>query len=123
MVLIVCSALGVALVIAGIYGLAAPRGMARLYGAPIDDASGAGFVRATGARDLAFGIALAAAAYFREVPLLIVLAAAGIFLSIADFSIVYHAGGGRLRPAHGFHASGIVAFILVLTMILFAFGR
>ena len=121
--LVLCSALALVLIVTGVYALVEPHGMARIYGVPIEGASGAGFVRATGIRDLAFGVALGASAYFRDEPLLIIVAAAGVLLSLADFSIAYHAGGRQLRPAHGFHASGIVAFILVLTMILFAFGR
>ena len=123
LVFVVCCALGLALVIVGLYALFAPGGMARLYGMPIESASAAGFVRAIGARDLAFGLALGAAAYFRQEPLLLVLAVLGLFLSLADFSIVYHAGGKQLRPVHGVHASGIIAFVLIVTMILFAFGR
>jgi hypothetical protein len=121
--LVVCSVLALALVLVGIYALIEPHRLAHLYGVPIEGAAAAGFVRATGIRDLVFGFALGAAAYFRETPLLIVLATAGILLSLADFAIAYHAGGKQLRVAHGFHASGIVAFILVLAMILFIFGR
>jgi hypothetical protein len=121
--LILCGALALVLIIAGVYALVEPYGMAHVYGVPIEGASAAGFVRAAGIRDLAFGAALGAAAYFRDEPLLIILAAAGLLLSLADFAIAYHAGGRQLRLAHGFHASGIIAFVLVLTMILFAFGR
>ena len=122
-VLVLCSVLALVLVLAGIYALIEPHRLAHLYGVPIEGAAAAGFVRATGIRDLVFGFALGAAAYFRETPLLVVLAAAGILLSLADFGITYHAGGKQLRAVHGFHASGIIAFVLVLTMILFIFGR
>lgn len=121
--LVLCSVLALALVFVGVYALIEPARMAVFYGLPVEGASAAGFARATGIRNLAFGVALGAAAYFRDKPLLVVLAATGILLSLADFSIAYHAGGKQLRLAHGFHASGIVAFVLVLTMILFIFGR
>jgi hypothetical protein len=122
-ILILCAVLGAILAIVGVYALVEPRSMAHLYGVPIESGSAEGFVRATGVRDLAFGIALGAAAYVRDEPLLIVLAAVGVLLSLADFSIAYHAGGKRLSAAHGLHASGIIAFVLVLAMILFAFGK
>ncbi len=118
-----CCVLALVLVLVGLYALLEPHRFAHLYGVPIEGDAAAGFVRATGIRDLAFGFALGAAAYFRDTPVLIVVALGGILLSLADVSIAYHAGGKQLRIAHGFHASGIVAFILVLAMILFAFGR
>jgi hypothetical protein len=67
---------------------------------------------------------LGATAYYRILPLLVVLAVMGIAVSIADLWVVWHHGGLR-RPhaAHAFHASGIVAFILVIAMALFAVGR
>ena len=119
---IFCGVLALVLVLVGFVALFEPSRMARLYGVPVDGAPGSAFVRATGARDLAFGLALGAAAYFRDEPLLIVLAVVGVLLSMADFSIVYYARGKSLHIAHGFHASGIIAFLLVITMVLLAFG-
>ena len=56
--------------------------------------------------------------------LLIVLAVMGVVISIADFRIVSHHGGEHKHPAaHAIHASGIVAFILILAMALFAIGK
>jgi hypothetical protein len=103
--------------------MANPIGMAHFYGLPIKDDPGLGFVRATGSRDLILGLVLAAAIWYRYWPLIDVLLAAGILLSLGDFWIAYHAAGKRFHKAHTIHASGIVAFVLVLLMALFAIGR
>jgi len=53
-----------------------------------------------------------------------VLAVVGIAVSITDLLILSHHGGvRRFHPAHAVHASGIVAFVLVIAMALFAIGR
>jgi hypothetical protein len=117
-------AIAIVLVAVGVYALVAPRALARAYGVAVEGREAHGYVRAAGIRDVAFGIALGAAAYFHYVPLLIVLAVAGIAVSVADFWIVWHHGGARrLHPAHAIHASGIVAFVLVIAMALFAIGK
>jgi hypothetical protein len=114
----------VVLVVVGLYAIFAPHPLARGYGVPVDGNQGAAFVRATGIRDVAFGVALGAAAYFHILPLLIVLAVTGIAVSAFDFWVVWHHGGPhRPHAAHAIHGSGIVAFILVLAMALFAVGR
>ncbi|MFZ0030754.1 MAG: DUF4267 domain-containing protein, partial [Candidatus Cybelea sp.] len=83
-----------------------------------------GYVRATGIRDVALGVALGATAYFQYLPLLIVLSVAAIAVSVADLWIVWHHGGARrLHPAHAIHASGVVAFVLIIAMALFAIGK
>ena len=117
-------AVGIALVAIGICALAAPHRLARSYGVRTEGDGAAAFIRATGIRDVALGVALGATAYFHLVALLVVLAVAGIAVSAADFAIAYHHGTPkRLHPAHGMHAAGIVAFILILAMALFAVGR
>jgi hypothetical protein len=108
----------------GLYALLAPHSLARHYGVSVEGHRGAGFVRATGIRDVALGVALAAAAYFHALALIIILAAAGIAVSIVDLWVVSHHGGVRhYHAAHAIHASGIIAFVLVLAMALFAIGR
>ena len=111
-----------ALVIVGIVALAAPHRMAHAYGLPLDGNASRGFARATGIRDVAIGVALGAAVYYHDVPLLVVLAAAGVILSLTDLAIAAHAGGWKLRREHGVHVGGVIAFVLVLTMALFAIG-
>ena len=112
------------LVAVGLYALLAPRGIARHYGVPVEGDRETAYVRATGIRDVAIGVILAAVAYFHAIPLLIVVAALGIVVSIADLWVVArHGGGHRPHAAHAVHASGIVAFVLVIAMALFAVGR
>jgi hypothetical protein len=112
------------LVAFGIYAIVDPRALAHYYGVSVEGHRESGFVRATGIRDVAIGVALAATAYFKLLPLLIVLAVVGIAVSAADLWIVSHHGGHRrFHAAHGVHASGIVAFVLVIAMALFAIGR
>jgi ABC-type Fe3+ transport system permease subunit len=116
--------IAIVLVAVGLYALLAPRALARHYGVCVEDNRGAAYVRATGIRDVAIGIVLAATAYLYVLPLLIVVAAVGIIVSVVDLWVVAR-HGGRQRPhtAHAVHASGIVAFILVIAMALFAIGR
>lgn len=114
----------VVLVLIGIYALFNPQTLARGYGIAAEGHEAHGFVRATGIRDVALGVALGATAYYRFLPLLIVLAVVGIVVSMADLTIAWHHGHERrIRAAHGVHASGIVAFVLILAMALFAVGR
>jgi Domain of unknown function (DUF4267) len=118
-----CSLAALALVILGAAALINPLGMSHFYGLPVEGDAGHGFVRATGSRDLIIGLVLGAAIGYRYWPLIEILLAAGILLSVGDFWIAYHAAGKRFHRAHALHAGGIVAFVLVLTMALFAFGR
>lgn len=116
--------IAVVLVAVGVYALATPNGLARRYGVAARGDDAAAFVRATGIRDIALGIVLGAVAYLHALVLLIVLGVVGVIVSIADFRIVSHHGREeRHHAAHAVHASGIVAFILVIAMALFAIGR
>jgi hypothetical protein len=116
--------IAVVLVIVGVYALVAPKQLGHAYGVPVEGHEAHGFVRATGIRDVAIGVALGAAAYFHYLPLLIVLAVAGIVVSATDLWIVSrHGHARRLHFAHAIHASGIVAFILIIAMALFAVGK
>jgi len=111
-----------ALILVGLWALFDPRRMSNAYGLPADGSHAHGFTRATGVRDLIIGLVLGTAVVLHDLPFIAVLAAAGIVLSIADFAIAYNGGGRRLRPAHGNHAAGAIAFILVLAMALLAIG-
>jgi hypothetical protein len=113
----------VVLVAVGVYALAAPHGLARRYGVATEGHEAAAFVRATGIRDIAVGVVLGATAYFHNLPLLVVFAVVGIAVSIVDLGIVHRHGSPTHRGmAHAIHGSGIVAFVLILTMALFAIG-
>jgi hypothetical protein len=117
-------AIAVVLVAVGVCALFAPHSLARHYGVSVEGDREAAYVRATGIRDVAIGVMLAATAYLRFIPLLVVIAAVGIVVSIVDLWVVSHHGGiRRPHPAHAIHASGIVAFILIIAMALFAVGR
>jgi prepilin signal peptidase PulO-like enzyme (type II secretory pathway) len=109
-------AIAVVLVAVGVYAIASPHSLAHRYGVSVEGHDAVGWVRATGIRDVALGAALGAAAYVHSLPVLVVLAVAGILVS-------HHGGMRRYHAAHGIHASGIVAFVLVLAMALFAIGR
>lgn len=116
--------IAVVLVAIGVFALVAPHALARGYGVATEKHEGAAYVRAVGIRDIAIGIALAATAYFHSLPLLVVFAVVGIAVSIADLGIVSHHGSPpHRRTAHAIHGSGIVAFVLILAMALFAIGR
>jgi hypothetical protein len=116
-------AIAIVLVAVGLYALVAPRPLARQYGVAVEGHAAAGFVRATGIRDIALGVVLGATAYFHALALMIVIAAVGVIVSVADFWIAWHHGHQRLHAAHGIHASGVIAFLLIITMALFAIGR
>ena len=116
--------IAIVLVAIGLYALLAPHSVARHYGVRVEGERETAYVRATGIRDVAIGVVLAATAYLHVLPLLIVVAAVGIIVSIGDLWVVArHGGHGRVHPAHAVHASGIVAFVLVIAMALFAIGR
>jgi hypothetical protein len=117
-------AIAVVLVIVGIWALLSPHAVARHYGVPIEGHEPAGYVRATGVRDIAIGVVLAATAYLHLLWLLVVIAFVGVAVSIVDLWLVSHHGRERrFHRAHAIHASGIIAFILVIAMALFAIGR
>jgi hypothetical protein len=112
-----------ALFLVGVAGWIAPRRAAAWYGVSAgDEPAPHALARAAALRDVVMGVVLAAAVYFRDVPLTIVIAIAGIVLAIGDAAIVYHASGRRWHRAHGSHLVGIVAFVLVLAMALLAVG-
>ena len=113
-----------ALVAIGLWALWVPHAVAHHYGVRVEGDRETAYVRATGIRDVAIGVVLGATAYLHVVPLLIVVAAIGIVVSIVDIWVVArHGGAHRPHVAHAIHASGIVAFILVIAMALFAIGR
>jgi hypothetical protein len=112
----------VVLVAVGVYALVAPHDLARRYGVATERHESAAFVRATGTRDVAIGVVLAATAYFHNLPLLVVFAVVGIAVTVADLGIVHRHGSPPHHAAHAIHGAGIVAFVLILTMALFAIG-
>jgi hypothetical protein len=107
----------------GAYAILAPHALAHRYGVAAGGHEGTGWVRATGIRDVALGVALGATAYLHARGLLVVLAVMGAIVSAVDLRIVLHHGGTqRHRAAPAIHATGVVAFILIIAMALFAIG-
>ena len=121
-VFVIGGLVALALAIVGVLALAAPHRMAHAYGLPVQDGPAGGFVRAMGIRDLVIAAVLGATVYFHDIPLLVVVAVAGIVLSVTDLVIAYHTGGKHWRREHVTHVGGVVAFVLVLAMALFAVG-
>jgi len=116
--------IAIVLIVVGIWALVSPQTLAREYGVQVEGHEAHAFVRATGIRDVALGVVLAATAYLHLLWLLVIIAVVGIAVSIADLWVVSHHGGVRhFHRAHAIHASGIVAFVLVIAMALFAIGR
>ncbi|MBV9333835.1 MAG: DUF4267 domain-containing protein [Candidatus Eremiobacteraeota bacterium] len=116
--------IAIVLVAVGLFAWLAPHSLARHYGVSVEGERETAYVRATGIRDVAIGVVLGATAYLHVLPLLIVVAAVGIIVSIADIWVVArHGGAHRRHAAHAIHASGVVAFGLVIAMALFAVGR
>jgi Ca2+/Na+ antiporter len=117
-------AIAIVLIIVGVWALVSPHTLAREYGVEVEGHEAHGFVRATGIRDVAIGVMLAATAYLHLLWLLVIMAIVGIAVSLADLWVVSQHGGRRhFHRAHAIHASGIVAFILMIAMALFAIGR
>ncbi len=113
----------IGLVCVGLYSLLAPRLLAGHYGVEVEHHTGEGYVRATGVRDIALGVILGAIAYMHSRSLLIVFAIVAIVVSLVDLLLVRnHGSHQRMHHSHAIHAGGIVAFILILTMALFAVG-
>jgi Domain of unknown function (DUF4267) len=112
------------LVCVGLYSLLAPRLLAGHYGVEVEHHTGEGYVRATGVRDVALGVILGAIAYTHATLLLVIFAIVAIVVSLVDLLLVRSHGGHRgMHRSHAIHAGGIVAFILILSMALFAIGR
>jgi hypothetical protein len=119
---IVAALVALGLAIAGVAGILWPERGERLYGAPPSGGEAHGFVRAAAVRDVVIAVILGAAAYVADVPVMVVVAIAGIALAACDAAIAYHASGKRWHRGHGVHLAGIVAFVLVLAMALLAVG-
>jgi hypothetical protein len=119
-VAIVAFIVAIALIAIGLWALFDPHRMSRAYGLPAEGAHAHGFTRATGIRDIVIGGILLTAGFLHNLPFIAVLGMAGIVLSIADFVIAYNGNGRRLHRSHANHAAGIIAFILVATMALWA---
>ncbi len=106
------------MVAVGIGALLRPAGLAHGYGLPVEEPNGLSFVRATGTRDVVIGAILIAVAYLRSLEVLIVVVAAGLVLSLADFMIAFVGNGGRIHRQHVTHVGGAIAFAVILVLLI-----
>ncbi len=107
----------IGLVAVGVLALISPRRLARSYGVELHDAAGFVWVRATGARDIVFGLVLGYIAYEQEFPTTLLICAAGFVLSIVDFSLAV-TYARRFHSEHAAHLGGAVAFLIIIALYL-----
>ena len=97
---------GAGFLLIGIAALARPAILSHLYGLYVHEKNGHGFVRATGARDAAFGILLIVFAFTSPLALFVTLLT-GAALALADFAIVWRSNG-TFEPVLYSHLFGLV---------------
>jgi hypothetical protein len=112
-----CGLAAAGLVVVGILALVTPKRLSRSYGVPVKEAGAIVYVRAVGARDLMLGVILASNVYLKDSVVLIVICAAGLLLSLADFFFALTAAQ-RLRSEHGAHLGGAIGFAVLLALLL-----
>ncbi len=106
---------GVSLICIGTGAIFAPRWSAGQYGLPTDNPTALGFVRATGARDIALGGALLANLANRKA--LAGICTGATIVALTDAAVVGSIHGWR--PQHLIHLSGAIAMALAG----YAYGR
>ncbi len=106
---------GAGLLLIGIAALARPAVLSHLYGLYVHEKNGHGFVRATGARDVAFGILLIAFA-FTSPPALLVTLLVGAALALSDFLIVWRSNG-TFEPVLYSHLFGLAVLLAIATIV------
>jgi hypothetical protein len=117
-----CALAAIALLAVGTLALAVPNVLSRSYGVPARDPVALAYVRATGARDVIIGAVLAANVYLQDALVLLILAAAGLLLSLADFAIAFAFARG-FRSEHLAHLIGAVGFIVIIALLAPAIHR
>ncbi|GAC1355007.1 MAG: hypothetical protein NVSMB31_15340 [Vulcanimicrobiaceae bacterium] len=108
-------AAGAVFFLIGVAALTQPAILSHLYGLYVHERNGRGFVRATGARDVAFGLLVVAFAFFSPLALIVTLAA-GAFLGLADFFIVW-TGNRRFEPVLWTHVAGCIGLTVIATIV------
>lgn len=106
------------LVVVGALGVVMPAALSQSFGLPVDDAHGAGFVRAASVRDMALGALILTASVSGAQTVLFVGICAGLLVSTADFVNVFYAGGRELHRQHITHAGGAVVFAVILALLI-----
>ncbi len=112
-----CGLAAIGLFAVGALALISPRRLARTYGVEARDRAALVWVRATGARDIAFGIILAFIAFRQDLIEVLFLCIIGLALSIADFFLAV-TFSRRLRSEHGAHLGGAVVFLVIIVLSL-----
>jgi len=106
---------GAGFLLIGIAALARPSELSHLYGLYVHEKNGHGFVRATGARDAAFGILLIVFAFTSPLALLFTLSV-GAALALSDFLIVWRSNG-TFEPVLYSHLFGLVVLLAIATFV------
>lgn len=117
-----CGLAAIGLLAIGVLALISPQRLSRSYGVEVNESPSFVWVRATGARDIVLGALLAAATIVDDTTLLLVLCAAGLVLSLTDFTLAF-AFARRLRSEHGAHLAGAIAFVVVIVLIVQSSGN
>ena len=107
---------GIALLAIGVGAVVAPAASSGHYGLLTNDGAGLAFVRATGARDIALGLATLAFAAAPETTALRTIVAIGVAVALADAAIVtVHASPARpaRRTVHLLGAALLTAAFLL----------
>jgi hypothetical protein len=112
-----CGLAAALLLAVGALALISPRRLARSYGVEVDDARSFVWVRASGARDIALGTVLASSAFLGDATELLVICAAGVALSLADFVLAV-SFARRVRSEHGAHLGGAIAFLVIIVLLV-----
>jgi hypothetical protein len=99
------SALAGGLIVIGAAAIVAPATSSSQYGVATEDPSALAFVRATGARDLILGLAIAGS--LGDQRALARLLGWVSLLGLADAAVLFAARG--VRPQHVIHLSGFIA--------------
>ncbi|MDP9018622.1 MAG: DUF4267 domain-containing protein [Candidatus Eremiobacteraeota bacterium] len=108
-------AVGLMFILIGTAALAQPAILSHLYGLYVHERNGRGFVRATGARDVAFGVLIIAFVFLYPGALVVTLGV-GACLGLADLLIVW-SGNGRFEPLLWTHVIGFLGVALIATIV------
>ena len=107
---------GAGFILIGTAALIAPAILSHLYGAYVHERRGHAFVRATGARDIAFGILVLAFAAQSQPAALFWTLATGVLIAAADFVVVWSVNRRWENELAG-HAAGFVFLAVAATFV------
>ena len=93
-----------------------PAELSHLYGTYVHEPNGRAFVRAAGARDIAFGVLLAVFS-FGDAHALVATLLAGAAIAAADFIIVLRANRRFERGPLLGHLAGLISLVALATFV------